>query len=60
MTHLNRILRVWIIVQVDSVEQIFAESWNNPRLVIIVTLPHHSVALTSPCLSIREDTNIVT
>ena len=57
--YLDRVLSVRVVIQADPLEEILAKPGDDPRLVIVVTLPHHRVAFTSPGLTVGEDADIV-
>ena len=57
--YLNRVLGVRVVIVTDPLEEILAQPGDDPRLVIIVTFPHHRVALSSPGLTVGEDADIV-
>ena len=57
--YLNRVLGVRVVIVTDPLEEILTQPGDDPRLVIVVSLPHHRVAFTSPSLAVGEDANIV-
>ena len=58
VTDLDGVLRVGIVVVVDLLEEVLAQS-RDDALVLLVLFAHHGVGLAGAGLAVREDAHVV-